>query len=159
MKDMIIPALLFLVIAIVFIATGSLAWSGKLPGNKLIGLRVPEVRRSPKLWEIAHRVAGPLWTMGGVVFLLGSIVTFTAQGWMWVVPAIALIGGLLLIGIGAAMGANAVALIDAKMDIDGSRQPEGGCCGGTGGGQTPQVDLDAVRKAAQSKDSGNNAGA
>ncbi|MBN9644394.1 SdpI family protein [Corynebacterium mendelii] len=156
---MTILAVVFLVFALAVIAAGVLAWTGRLPGNAVVGLRIPEVRRSPALWEIAHKVAGPLWTIGGVVFVLGSMVTFTARGWLWIIPAIALAGGLILIGVGAAMGANAVALIDSKMDIDGTAQPApGGCCGGAGGATGPQVNLEAVRKAAQSTDSGTAAG-
>ena len=54
---------LFGVLAVLLIVVGALGWAAKLPGNPVVGIRVPEVRKSQELWDMAHRVAGPLWVL------------------------------------------------------------------------------------------------
>ena len=102
---MIAVTALLLILAALFIIVGGLGWAGKLPGNGVIGIRVPEVRKTKELWDTAHRIAGPLWTVSGVVLALGGILSFGASGWMWLVVALAVVGSLALLGMGAGMGA------------------------------------------------------
>ena len=77
---MIAVTALLLILAALFIIVGGLGWAGKLPGNGVIGIRVPEVRKTKELWDTAHRIAGPLWTVSGVVLALGGILSFGASG-------------------------------------------------------------------------------
>lgn len=162
---------LFGILAVLLIVTGALAWTAKLPGNPAIGIRVPEVRKSQELWDMAHRVAGPLWVLSGVAWTIAALVSFAATGWMWLVVVLGVIGGLTFLGMGAGMGAHTVAMVDAKRKAQGeSVDAEGGCCSsdnGEGGCcstsepaadapvvnttplNAPAIDLDAVRRAAQ----------
>lgn len=164
---------LFGILAVLLIVAGALAWQAKLPGNPVIGIRVPEVRKSQELWDMAHRVAGPLWVLSGVAWAIASLVSFAASGWMWLVVALGVVGALTFLGMGAGMGAHTVAMVDAKRKAAGEASGEGGCCSADGGGEggccspsdsaaptsvenstplnAPAIDLDAVRRAAQAQ--------
>lgn len=164
---------LFGILAVLLIVAGALAWQAKLPGNPVIGIRVPEVRKSQELWDMAHRVAGPLWVLSGVAWAIASLVSFAASGWMWLVVALGAVGALTFLGMGAGMGAHTVAMVDAKRKAAGEASGEGGCCSADGGGEggccspsdsaaptsvenstplnAPAIDLDAVRRAAQAQ--------
>ncbi|MDO5684867.1 MAG: SdpI family protein, partial [Bifidobacterium sp.] len=113
--------LLFLAVAILGVALAALRQ--KLPGNSVIGIRVPEVRRDPELWALAHRVAAPSWIVASVAAALGGVIAFNASGWGWGWVAVAVIATLVMIGVGSAMGAHTVAVVDAQRqaaaDADG----------------------------------------
>lgn len=137
-----------LVLALVLIVVGVMAATRRLPGNKIIGLRVPEVRKSQAVWDSSHAVAGPLWIFGGVTLVFGGLIAFIASGWLWLLPAAALIVGVVALASGANVGARAATLLDVPEEGGGCSQ-EGGCnCGGHEPEPAPVVDLDAVRKAA-----------
>lgn len=150
--DMMVIGVVLLVLAAALLILGALAWSRKLPGNGIIGLRVPEVRKSREVWEASHRVAGPLWVVGGVSLALSGLVALTATGWMWAVVVVTALAALVLLGMGASAGARAAAILDirAQAESDGcsSCSADGGCgCGGGSPAAAPEVDLDALRKA------------
>ncbi len=170
---------LFGILAVLLIVTGALAWKAKLPGNPVIGIRVPEVRKSRELWDMAHRVAGPLWVLSGVAWAIAALVSFAATGWMWLVVGLGIIGGLIFLGMGAGMGAHTVAMVDAKRKAQGESSDAGGCasCGEGGCGSAadgadstataanepvendtpvnaPKIDFDALRKVVQAQDNG-----
>ncbi|WP_080792089.1 SdpI family protein [Corynebacterium pacaense] len=147
---------LFGALAFLLIVTGVLAWTAKLPGNPAVGIRVPEVRKSQDLWEMAHRVAGPLWTLAGVSLGIASMIAFIAGSWMWIIVVAAVIASLVFIGMGAGMGAHTVAMVDAKRHSEEIRaardahpelpverpEPEP-----MEEAPKPPVDLDALRRA------------
>ena len=58
---------------------GVLAWTRRLPGNKYIGIKVPEVRKSKEVWDTAHQFAGPLWVAAGVSFGIASDAVLEAR--------------------------------------------------------------------------------
>lgn len=173
---MIVFAVVLLIIAVFTAIIGGLAWAQKLPGNSVIGIRVPEVRKTQELWDTAHRIAGPLWVLAGVSLFLGAVLSISASGWMWALVALAFVAWLAFLGIGAGMAAHTVALIDAQSAAaisDGccssgsseSNDPAADCgvtggCGSCslqgaceGGGAAFQaVDLDAARRAAAASD-------
>lgn len=188
-----------LVVAICVAVVAGLAWSAKLPGNNWIGIRAPEARKSQENWDITHRVAGPPWAVSAVAFLGAAALGFLAvrpeaSGWLWLWFAVAVLGGVAMLGVGAAIGSHTIALYDAKVGADSSDSGcgcgDGGCrdaggddgagascsdpaadCGVAGGcsscglegmctggagtatgasaGVPKEVDLDALRKAAQ----------
>ena len=106
--------IVLLVLGLILTVIGGLAWAAKLPGNGVVGIRVPEVRKSRDLWVLAHRIAGPFWTLGGVALLFGACFAFIAQGWLWVLPVLTLLIALVAVGAGAGQAAHAVASIDRK---------------------------------------------
>lgn len=152
---------ILLILAVVLLVVGVLAWRRRLPGNNVIGLRVPEVRTSPEVWAGAHAVAGPVWIFGGIALLFGAIVAYLAFGWLWLIPLAAVFIALYALGAGASAGARTAALLDAEAQDNSSCCSSGGSAqdgaqSGTGSSQPttpqPQVDLDALRRAARSQD-------
>lgn len=140
---------ILLVLAAALLILGGLAWSRKLPGNGIIGIRVPEVRKSRELWDAAHRVAGPLWVVGGISLLLSALLAFTATGWMWLIVVLLGLAAVVLLGMGAGTGARAVSILDPQnQDAGCSSCSDGGSCGCGGHAEpAPEVDFDALRKA------------
>ncbi|APT85727.1 SdpI family protein [Corynebacterium aquilae] len=122
-----ILGVLLLVLAVIQLGIGVAAWSGKLPGNNIIGIRIPEARASEEMWVLTHRIAGPLWTLGALSLGFGGLLAFVVSGYWWLLVMLAVVGWLVLMGMGAGMAANAAALIDA------SNKDEGGCCSSGGG--------------------------
>ena len=152
---------LFGVLAVLLIVGGALGWAAKLPGNPVVGIRVPEVRKSQELWDMAHRVAGPLWVLSGVSFVIASLVAFVASGWMWLVVALGVVAAIVFIGMGAGMAAHTVAMVDAKRSRETPQAPVSAEIEEAGGVtitspiinktplNAPKIDLDAVRRAAE----------
>lgn len=146
---------ILLVLAAALLILGGLGWSQKLPGNGIIGIRVPEVRKSKDVWDAAHRVAGPLWLVGGVALLLGALVAFTAAGWMWLIVVLTVLAALVLLGMGANAGARAAAILDARAETESgcSSCGDGGSCGCGGHSEpAPEIDFEALRRAVDSSE-------
>lgn len=152
-----ILGIILVISAVAVIGVGLLAFAGRLPGNSWVGIRVPEVRRDPAMWELAHKVAAPSWIVGGLALLLGGIIAVGASGWAWVWVFVAVIATIALIGVGAAMGAHTVAVLDAHNNTDNDTTSSCSCGGQgctTAQPTTPiAVDIDAARRAAQAADS------
>lgn len=137
---MIVIPVITLVLAVCIAVVAGLAWSAKLPGNNWIGIRAPEARKSQENWDITHRVAGPPWAVSAVAFLGATMLGFLAirpeaSGWMWLWYAVALLAGIAMLGIGAAIGSHTIALYDAKVSAEsgsgcGCGDGDSGCgCG------------------------------
>lgn len=194
------------VLAVALLVVGFLGWRRRLPGNKYVGMRIPEVRKNKDVWDAAHQVAGPLWMVAAASLGVGSMLAFAAGNvpWLWLLVILAVIGALVLISMGANFGAQTAHVLDKHAadqdaaasgccsaggnqgDLSGVAMPdEGSICGSDGGcgscthecasklkapsdlnsdvPQTaptsapqaptePEVDLDAVRRAASAKD-------
>lgn len=111
---MIVLTVVLVVVGLAFFIAGLLGAVGKLPGNQVVGLRVPEVRKTEELWNTAHRIVGPAWMGAGAAFIGAALITLKVSGWMWLVFALLLVGAAFLIGLGSALGAHAVARLDAR---------------------------------------------
>lgn len=111
---MIVLTVVLVVVGLAFFIAGLLGAVGKLPGNPVVGLRVPEVRKTEELWNTAHRIVGPAWMGAGAAFIGAALITLKVSGWMWLVFALLLVGAAFLIGLGSALGAHAVARLDAR---------------------------------------------
>ena len=126
-------AIVWIVLSLLGVAifvVGLLAKIGRLPGNKYIGLRVPEVRGSKEVWDGAHRVTGPLWMASGFSLLFSSLVFFTRTGPL-VISAVALMFlALATLGLGASLGAR-TAVVLAKEEKK-KKDAESSCCSSTG---------------------------
>ena len=142
-----VAGILLLVLALALIVPGAMATAGKLPGNSVFGLRVPEVRKDKAIWDQAHRVAGPIWLFSGVALAFGAAFAFLANGWMWVVPVVFAIAAVVGFSVAGNFGARAAALIDASRDAQANPEPAPEA-------PSPQVDLGALRKAAGRADEG-----
>lgn len=149
----VIIGVILLVLALFLLVVGTLAATRRLPGNAIIGIRVPEVRKSEEVWVSSHAMAGPLWLFSGVALVFGALISFVASGWLWVLPAVTVVVAIVGLATGANIGARTATVLDAqnKDEADGCSgcSAEGGCGCGGGEATAPEVDLGAVLKAAK----------
>jgi uncharacterized membrane protein len=162
---MIVLSVLLFVLGAAVLVTGVLAVTAKLPGNRWVGLRIPEVRKNREMWDTGHRIAGPTWTGAGVALIAAGLLGLQG-GWLWVVSALLVVGALFLVGMGAALAAQTLAKIDhAKAQQTEQQRASAGCCssgssgsscgggcGGHDGATAAEPDLDAARRAVASQD-------
>ncbi|PAT15943.1 hypothetical protein CKJ84_00425 [Corynebacterium sp. NML 120412] len=139
----IVLGILFIIGALLFLIPGAMATAGKLPGNNVIGLRLPEVRKNESTWVTAHRVVGPFALLAGVAMAIGAAFAFIAEGWVWVAPAVALIAAVAAFAVGGNYGTKAAKLADAALHEPDEPTEEA---------PAPQVNLDALRRAAGKAD-------
>lgn len=151
----VIIGVILLVLALALLLVGVLATTRRLPGNGIVGIRVPEVRKSQEVWQSSHAMAGPLWIFSGVALVFGALISFVASGWLWVLPPVTVIVAIVGLASGANVGARTATVLDAL-----NKKTESGCSGcsadggcGCGGGDSPapEVDLDAVMKAVKTE--------
>ena len=135
---------IFIVLALVFLIVGAMATAGKLPGNNVVGLRVPEVRKNESTWRQAHRVVGPFWILTGVGLALAAAFAFIASGWLWIAPAIAVVASVVALSVGGNFGARAALLVDDALSTPDTPSEEPAAA--------PAVDLGALRNAATQAD-------
>lgn len=130
---MIVLTIILAILGIAVLAVGVMALAGKLPGNSVVGLRIPEVRKSKDNWVMGHKIAGPAWAGSGVVLLGAALLSTKVAGWMWLVLGLLVIGAAFLLGLGAALAAHTLARIDAqRLQAEAAaEEATGGCCGGS----------------------------
>lgn len=139
-----IIGILFIVCALALLIPGALATAGRLPGNSIVGLRVPEVRKDEGIWVQAHRIVGPYLIFGGAALAFGAAFSFIASGWLWLVPAVLAVLAVVACALGGNMGARAARLIDDARNADATNS--------TDATPAPAVNLDALRNAAREAD-------
>ncbi|WP_342318714.1 SdpI family protein [Corynebacterium mayonis] len=141
----IVLASVFFVVAVALIVLGAMATMGKLPGNPVIGLRVPEVRKDKATWDQAHRALGPLWIFAGVSAAFAGAFSLIAQGWLWFIPLAFLGASVAAYSIAGNFGARAALLVDAARNPDHATND-------APSSPAPAVNLEALRKAAGQAD-------
>ncbi|MDO5098563.1 MAG: SdpI family protein [Corynebacterium sp.] len=114
---------LLAIFAVALLIIGGLAWSRRLPGNKYIGVRVSEVRKSKENWDTAHQFAGPLWVAAGVALAVASVPPFSGISWLLIITVIGIIAAVYFVGLGASLATRAAGVMEQESQ-------EGGCCGG-----------------------------
>lgn len=62
--------------------------------NWWAGIKTPWTLASEEAWNETHRIAGPLWVIGGLVLAITGFFA-SSQPWLWLLVWIALIGGTL----------------------------------------------------------------
>ena len=139
-----IIGIIFIVCALALLIPGALATAGRLPGNSIVGLRVPEVRKDEGIWVQAHRIVGPYLIFGGAALAFGAAFSFIASGWLWLVPAVLAVLAVVACALGGNMGARAARLIDYARNSDATNS--------TDATPAPAVNLDALRNAAREAD-------
>ena len=138
----VVIGVVFIVFALALLIPGLLAALGRLPGNNVVGLHVPEVRKDEEIWVQAHKVAGPYLILGGLAFAFGSAFAFIADGWLWMGPVVLGVVAVAAVAAAGNQGARAARLFaEAKEnEADADAAP------------APQVDLGALRNAARRAD-------
>lgn len=141
---MTIFSIVVLILGAALLVVGGLATTRHLPGNPLIGLKVPEVRKTKEIWDVSHAVAGPMWVAAGVSLLFGGLMGLrltTLFGLIFL--AIALFVGAIFLGLGANNGAKAAHLMDRQHQDEGC----GDSCNCGSEQPKPEVDVAALRRA------------
>ena len=145
-------AIIFFTLAAIFLIVGGLATARKLPGNSVVGLRLVEIRKTKEAWDNAHAIAGPFWMLSGVSLLFGGVVAISAHGWMWTIPALTFAISILALSIGSNMGSRAAFLWDEAHKAEEGCGDSCNCSDDGCGSSEPEVDLGALRKAAEQAD-------
>lgn len=126
---MIVITILLVILAIFVLTEVLLGFIEKLPGNGVVGLRIPEVRKSSENWVLAHKIAGPAWMGAGAALLGAALLTTGIGGWMWLVFALLIVGALFLIGMGSAMAASTMARLEhVRSQQEEDERAAAGCC-------------------------------
>ena len=58
---------------VIFVITGLVFTSGRLPRNMAFGIVLPVTYRSDEAWRAAHRAGGPAIVAAGVAMLAGAL--------------------------------------------------------------------------------------
>lgn len=66
-----IPSLTQIGVGALFVILGN--YMGKLKHNYFMGIRTPWTLASEEVWYRTHRLAGPFWVLGGLLFMLSSL--------------------------------------------------------------------------------------
>lgn len=140
----VIIGVVFIVFAIALLIPGVLAALGRLPGNNVVGLHVPEVRKDEEIWVQAHKVTGPYLILGGLALAFGAAFSFIANGWLWAGPVILALIAIAAIAAAGNQGARAAKLFAQAKANDAEASPAAQ--------PAPQVDLGALRNAARQAD-------
>ncbi|MBC2682498.1 SdpI family protein [Corynebacterium anserum] len=121
------------VLGVAMLIIGVMSVTGTLPGNPVIGLRIPEVRKSQDYWITAHKIAGPAWTGSGLALMASAAIAWEATGWLWLIVGLLVIAAVFLLGLGAALAGHAMATIDAQAEKEAEAATT--CC--SAGASTP----------------------
>lgn len=143
-----VVGIVLIVLGLAALLLGLLAFTKRLPGNSVVGLKVPEVRKSPEVWSEAHRVAGPMWMVAGVILNFAGLIALRAHGWVWILPVLLILVALVAMSLGSNFGARAAVVLSENNECGDS------CgCGGGESEPAPAVDVDALRQAVQKRES------
>ena len=81
---------------------GALGWLGKLPRNRLAGVRTSSTMRSEHAFVVGNRAAGPAVTLGGVVAVVAGVAgLFLPES---AAVGVVVVGVLLMAGLAIAGG-------------------------------------------------------
>ena len=116
------------VLGVAVLIVGVLSTTGTLPGNSIIGLRIPEVRKSQEYWTMGHKIAGPTWTGSGLALLACAVVAWGASGWLWLIVGLLVVAAVFLLGMGAALASHALAQVDARAQKEAEADGAATCC-------------------------------
>jgi len=70
----VVGAIVVLVAGALVAASGALGWVGKLPRNRLAGVRTSSTMRSERAFAVGNRVAGPAVTLGGLAAVVAGLI-------------------------------------------------------------------------------------
>ncbi len=103
---------LAVVVGAYFVTVGIAGLTGRLPFRGRFGVRTPDTLANPDVFAAANRVAGPAVTGGGAICLVGGVSGLVAGGWLGLgAVVVALVAGVVVIGMGASYGAQAAATL------------------------------------------------
>lgn len=66
------PLLIQIMISLIFILIGNVM--GRLKNNYFMGIRTPWTLANDEVWKKTHRMAGPLWVIGGIFNIIMALI-------------------------------------------------------------------------------------
>lgn len=116
------------VLAVVFVTSGVLGVTRRLPRNRFVGIRTPVTLRTDETFAAAHAVAGPGLIGGGVILALGAVLGLGAGSVTGLVFAVvALVAALVILGAASSYGLRAAARVPDWDEEASSCGTSGGC--------------------------------
>jgi uncharacterized membrane protein len=97
----VVGATVLIVLGGVVVATGILAAVGRLPRNRLAGVRTAATMRSEEAFLTGNRVAAPAIILGGLAAMAGGVVALFVSpgaGKAWVVLGVLVMAVLAIVG-------------------------------------------------------------
>ena len=88
----------FLLVGAIFILTSIPLWLGKIPPNRLYGIRIPKAFESSELWYKINALGGGIMILYGAIMLFVGAVLFFFSGRVTVGFNLSTIGLFVLIG-------------------------------------------------------------
>jgi uncharacterized membrane protein len=88
-----IIAVVLSIAAIALIAIGYRGWTDRLPRNQFAGIRTKTTMSSDEVWRVAHRKAGPWFTVSGTLMLPGAALCGFAE----TAPRLGIVGGVIVV--------------------------------------------------------------
>lgn len=79
-KAAVIGPIVVVVAGALVAVSGALGWIGRLPRNRLAGVRTSSTMRSEHAFAVGNRVAGPAVTLGGLVAVVAGLVALFLPG-------------------------------------------------------------------------------
>ena len=70
-----LPSIVKIGIGVMFIVIGN--YMGKLKYNYLVGIRTPWTLANEEVWYKTHRMAGPFWMVGGLLYIATGLISST----------------------------------------------------------------------------------
>ena len=107
-----------LIVDTVLVFAGLLFTAARIPRNRFVGMRLPVFCRTDRAWREGHRIAGPIWVLGGGVGFAER-----AGGWSSAAMSVTL-GVTLVVSVGLAelwvrwAATRVVSRFEAAMDND-----------------------------------------
>lgn len=104
----VVAAVLVFVCAAVWGTVGVLGVTGRLPGNRWVGVRSPETGKSEAAFVLANKVAGPGYIGAAVILVMGGVLTLGVDsGWSVLFALAALVVAVVTVGVVSGLGIRA----------------------------------------------------
>jgi len=87
------PVLIQILISLLFISLGNVM--GRFKPNYFVGIKTPWTLANEQVWRKTHRMAGPIWVIGGTLNILLAVTGMTFNG----IAFIIIIGALAILPI------------------------------------------------------------
>ncbi|AVL99142.1 hypothetical protein C6V83_01360 [Gordonia iterans] len=122
-----IAAIVVFAIAALWAVAGVAGLLGRLPGNRWVGVRTAETRRSEEAWNLAQRIAAPGFLGGAVACAFGGLAAFTSR-WGFLYALAGFVVGLLALSVLSGVAVRAAQAVAPSAEQGAGCT--GGCCSG-----------------------------
>ena len=82
------PIFIQIMVSLLFILIGNVM--GRFKHNYFVGIRTPWTLANEEVWRKTHRVAAPIWVLGGIINILLAFTETNFKG-IWFVAIVAVI--------------------------------------------------------------------